>query len=252
MFGLCIYGLRRTATEAVGITQLLAEYLELRSHHMVLKRNNKRSQTRIMISKPNSMPDLRLPASNYSIHASENESGDEVIENSGAYISYFTNEVFSSLIAYSDRVDLEFFLNYAPFSTLMRNSRAKYGFAIDWQEKSSFWAYAAGFQDLASLGGNLLNETPAGRWGVALRRSPDALLDGNFRDIYPVNFLTDMHLSRSTPSGEVRNLIFDGGSEWGQISEICSDWYKWIVRKENIDVIRRRFLSAGLLEPNFL
>jgi hypothetical protein len=252
MLGLCVYGTRKTAIESIGVVQLLSEYLELDSDHIVLERNNAGTPIRIMANKPNFMHDIQLPAANYSIHASENENEDAVIENAGVYVSYFTNDVFSSLIAYSDRMDLVQFLSHDFCAALMRNVPAKYGFAVDWREKSSFWAYAAGFQDMASLNGNLLGETPAGRWGVALRRNQNALLDGNFRDIYPVNFLTNMHLSRPIPNGEARDLICSGKSDWGQISEVSSDWHMWIVPKERIEAARREFLAASLLDAKFI
>jgi hypothetical protein len=120
----------------------------------------------------------------YGFNVSATKDSEVEIGNSAAYISLVYAGGYSKLIVYSPVASIELFTERGR-NEFTRETRGKYGFVVGWPKKASFWAYAAGFVDYESTGGDLLADTPAGYWGSDIRADPGVLDGGYFETSIP-------------------------------------------------------------------
>lgn len=193
-------------------------------------------------------PDLLRPLS-FTLSSGKRDSDQILLENIGSYVSYAHTEKGQSLVAFSANEDCASLVDWMLDQNVLTSLKGVYGFALDWPQAASFWAYAYGFQDVKSMSGNLSMETQAGRWGVQYRSTPDLLEVGTFRDIFPFSFLSTAHIHRAFRGHTLLREILSSAYELGSIRELLSDWYFWSVPADRINLTRVEFQSGGLFSP---
>jgi hypothetical protein len=179
---------------------------------------------------------------NYALDLAGGDLNKAQLRNSASYVSYLRTPFGDSMAVLSRQPE-----DLGKFAEgFMLGLPAKYGFGLDWSRLSSFLGYVHGLEDIHSLGG-FLGESEVGRWGKLQKSEPAFFQQGRFRDIYPVNLLTNAHLDRETPDGTVRDLILEH-KNWGGITPLAANWFMWQVPSDEIGDVKIRFEAKGLLE----
>jgi hypothetical protein len=242
----CLYDLVASTEKIVASVGQIADLLDLSNGFVQLEASDGSFTKRLPFARFSFVSAIVSKLENYTISIAKNDLDETMLSNVGSYVTYSRLEGRGSCVFFATRrtsADLDRGLEDNGILSVLR---AKYGFGTDWNCAASFWAYACGFQDVASLEAGLLGVTPAGRWGLLYRSEPAIFDEGHFRDIYPLNFLTSAHLRRKIPGGAVRDLI-SKNEKWGSITELTEDWFLWRVVPGALEEVKGEFESRKLL-----
>jgi hypothetical protein len=240
-----VYDLTVDVEGALNAFAQIVDHLGLSKERVLVDGPASERRTQLPIDRLGSINSLFTGMSEFTFSVTSGEPLAATLENAAPYVCYLRAANHDSITVFSPRqADLRDFAE-----RFMGGVPGKYGFGMDWTRPGSFCGYAIGFDDFNSLGGNLLGESEAGRWGgIYLYGEPTLLFDrGYFRDIYPVNLLTTAHLNRETRDGTVRDLIL-GHKNWGEVTPLAANWFLWWVPSSEIDNAREGFRSRGLIE----
>ena len=69
---------------------------------------------------------------------------------------------------------------------------------------------------------------------------------GLMRDIYPMNFLSEVHFKQKIEGQNLKSWI-ESSSENGELKQLADNLWSWWVPKDKIPAIREKFIPTGLL-----
>jgi hypothetical protein len=243
---ICVYDLTIGVEATLDAFTQIAHHLGLSAERVLINAQGHKWLRRMPIGRSDSIDSFFSELNDFGFTATPGDDIDAVnaamLLNCASYVSYTRAANRDSLTVFSQQLGEQ--RDFC--ERFIRGVPAKYGFGMDWNKPGSFFGYSHGFDDFNSVGGNLLGESDAGRWGVQYLQSDPFFDKGYFRDIYPVNLLTVAHLNRETGDGAVRDLIL-GNKDWGEVTPLADDWFMWWVPLDEIEKVRSDFKSRRLL-----
>ncbi len=143
------------------------------------------------------------------------------------------------------------FLDFEGWSAL----RGGYGYALDWKERDhkTPLGFVSGTamlsEDLSDeeLDRAISEDDPVGRWGDILWSGKKPHLDGRFRDVYPLNFVTEAHLTNQIGGRSLLEHIRISPLVLGEVTRLAEGCYIWQVPERDLDEVKGFLDSAGLL-----
>ena len=127
-----------------------------------------------------------------------------------------------------------------------------YGYALDWGDppNNSPSAFALGIVMFTTLEGirsacssSRLNQM----WGDAIMSGKKDYLNGYFRDIFPVNFISERHLDISLGDRTLKDLIEQDPGVFGRTIQLAEDSFAWLVSEDRLERVRSVLKVRGLL-----
>jgi hypothetical protein len=125
----------------------------------------------------------------------------------------------------------------------------EYGYAVQLRRQGSSWHYgSAAIGDISDY----YRRSPAiamrTRWQKHWTRTKGArqLLGGVFRDIYPINFLNELHLDARLQTQSVGAWIL-ADPKRGSLTRLNDKIWTWSLPHLRVRSVRRVFIEAGLL-----
>lgn len=133
--------------------------------------------------------------------------------------------------------------------------RGGYGYALDWQaqEDSTPMGFVSGEVHVPeglsdeAFDRALSEDNPLDRWREALWSGKKPYLQGLFRDVYPLNFVTGAHLDNRIGSRSLLEHIRTSPLVLGSITPLDEGFYLWQVPESELDEVRAFLDGAGLL-----
>jgi hypothetical protein len=129
---------------------------------------------------------------------------------------------------------------------LLPHASGRYGFALAWSGPGSFWAYAFGILEFSDAKVRREEFGEPGAWGILFRDGARLITKGLFRDVYPINIITNKHLSHAVDNVLLRDLI-GSNSGYGTIGGSTGECHLWLVPRTDLQRIRSALDRAGLL-----
>lgn len=158
---------------------------------------------------------------------------DEVIQKNSMILSCDDN-----LACFTQKILLEFIKNSIKFL------KPRYGYCYQrkW-ENGPYW-YPFGI-----IGGNgeILEEEEESitKWSHKYSIN-NKYKTGDLRDIYPMNIICNKHLKRNVGSQTLKDWI-ESDPKHGKLESFNKDTYAWWVDTENIDYVREKLRSTGMI-----
>lgn len=85
-----------------------------------------------------------------------------------------------------------------------------------------------------------------GKWGSEYAYEDGIYTTGLFRDIYPINFLSQPHFMHEIEGMPLKNWI-ESSPDHGELKQLTENLWSWWVPEDKIAAVRDRFMPTGLL-----
>ena len=161
--GIVVYGIDQSVESNMTTVKTTGEFLGIGDRPARLRRTDEATRVATDISVHQAAREMDR---SYQIDITENDADYFVFRNKGTFVSLAKATTKSGLIAFSKTSELADFLEDPVHRKILALVRGRYGFALDWKSKASFWAFSYGFEDFEFTGDA---DTPAGLWGASSR-----------------------------------------------------------------------------------
>jgi hypothetical protein len=85
-----------------------------------------------------------------------------------------------------------------------------------------------------------------GEWWRRYFVNPDRYIPGQLRDIYPMNLLSEVHLSQPVFDTTLQKWI-ESSAEHGELKPLTDTFWEWWVPEEKIDDVREALRETGII-----